>query len=170
VDYVVSHGIILPGPRAVALLLIVLISGFSTSPGACTASASPVGRWSRCVRASPLHQSQGTAPAHPGHQYRPAIHRSIVRRGEARDQLGGDANQLHLSYLSSAAADDLRRRSCAGHPEPRGGESQAQRSPGTQKSAAEQSTAVSMGTLFDRRVNEPSRPNWTCMPRRLSPS
>jgi len=158
VDYVVSHGIILQVLAAVALLLVVLISGFYVSwrmhSFRITSEVVEVrsGILFRTNRKARLDRIQGI------NIVRPFIARLFGAAKLEISQAGNDAN-VHLSYLSSAAADDLRReilRRASGTraAEKSGlGKSGAEKS-GAEKLAAEQSTAVSIGALFDRRVNE----------------
>jgi putative membrane protein len=148
VDYVVSHGIILQVLAAVALLLVVLISGFYVSwrmhSFRITREVVEVrsGILFRTNRKARLDRIQGI------NIVRPFIARLFGAAKLEISQAGNDAN-VHLSYLSSAAADDLRREILR-----RASGTRAAEKSGAEQSAAEQFAAVSMGTLFDRRVNE----------------
>jgi len=153
VDYVVSHGIILQVLAAVALLLVVLISDFYVSwrmhSFRITSEVVEVrsGILFRTNRKARLDRIQGI------NIVRPFVARLFGAAKLEISQAGNDAN-VHLSYLSSAAADDLRREILRRASGTRAAEKSGAEKSGAGKSAAEQSTAVSIGTLFDRRVNE----------------
>ena len=138
VDYVVSHGIILQVLAAVAGLLILLIGGFYVSwrlhTFRITSEVVEVrsGILFRTNRKARLDRIQGI------NIVRPFIARLFGAAKLEISQAGHDAN-VHLSYLSSAAADDLRREIL-------------RRASGTR--AAESTAAASVGTMLDRRVNE----------------
>jgi len=138
VDYVVSHGIILPVLSGVAALLIVLIAGFTVSwrmhTFRITTEVVEVrsGILFRTHRKARLDRIQGI------NIVRPFIARLFGAAKLEISQAGHDAN-VHLSYLTSAAADDLRREIL-------------RRASGTR--AAEHESAAPTGTLFDRRVGE----------------
>ncbi|MHC5797801.1 PH domain-containing protein [Lacisediminihabitans sp. FW035] len=138
VDYVLSHGIILQVLGGVALLLIVLITGFYVSwrmhTFRITSEVVEVrsGILFRTNRKARLDRIQGI------NIVRPFIARLFGAAKLEISQAGHDAN-VHLSYLSSAAADDLRREIL-------------RRASGTR--AAERAAVAPVGTLLDRRVNE----------------
>ena len=138
VDYVVSHGIILQVLAAVAGLIILLIGGFYVSwrmhTFRITSEVVEVrsGILFRTNRKARLDRIQGI------NIVRPFIARLFGAAKLEISQAGHDAN-VHLSYLSSAAADDLR------------GEI-LRRASGTR--TAERAAAAPVGTMFDRRVNE----------------
>ena len=138
VDYVVSHGIILQVLAAVAGLLILLIGGFYVSwrmhTFRITSEVVEVrsGILFRTNRKARLDRIQGI------NIVRPFIARLFGAAKLEISQAGHDAN-VHLSYLSSAAADDLRREIL-------------RRASGTR--AVENAAAASVGTMLDRRVNE----------------
>jgi putative membrane protein len=138
VDYVLSHGIILQVLAAVAGLLIVLIGSFYVSwrmhTFRITSEVVEVrsGILFRTNRKARLDRIQGI------NIVRPFIARLFGAAKLEISQAGHDAN-VHLSYLSSAAADDLRREIL-------------RRASGTR--AAEKSAVVPEGNRFDRRVNE----------------
>jgi putative membrane protein len=138
VDYVVSHGIILQVLAGVALLLVVLIGGFYVSwrmhTFRITSEVVEVrsGILFRTNRKARLDRIQGI------NIVRPFIARLFGAGKLEISQAGHDAN-VHLSYLSSAAADDLRREIL-------------RRASGTR--VAERTAAVPTGSLIDRRVNE----------------
>ena len=138
VDYVVSHGIILQVLAAVAGLLILLIGGFYVSwrmhTFRITSEVVEVrsGILFRTNRKARLDRIQGI------NIVRPFIARLFGAAKLEISQAGHDAN-VQLSYLSSAAADDLRREIL-------------RRASGTR--AAENASPASLGTMLDRRVNE----------------
>ncbi|QNE48030.1 PH domain-containing protein [Glaciihabitans sp. INWT7] len=138
VDYVVSHGIILQVLGGVALLLVVLISGFYVSWRMHTFRITDEvvevrsGILFRTNRKARIDRIQGI------NIVRPFISRLFGAAKLEISQAGNDAN-VHLSYLSSAAADDLRREIL-------------RRASGTR--AAERVAAVATGSFIDRRVNE----------------
>ena len=138
VDYVVSHGIILQVLAAVAGLLILLIGGFYVSwrmhTFRITSEVVEVrsGILFRTNRKARLDRIQGI------NIVRPFIARLFGAAKLEISQAGHDAN-VHLSYLSSAAADDLRQEIL-------------RRASGTR--AAERAAAAPVGTMLDRRVNE----------------
>ena len=138
VDYVVSHGIILQVLAAVAGLLILLIGGFYVSWRMHTFRITSEvvemrsGILFRTNRKARLDRIQGI------NIVRPFIARLFGAAKLEISQAGHDAN-VHLSYLSSAAADDLRREIL-------------RRASGTR--AVENAAAASVGTMLDRRVNE----------------
>ena len=138
VDYVVSHGIILQVLAAVAGLLILLIGGFYVSwrmhTFRITSEVVEVrsGILFRTNRKARLDRIQGI------NIVRPFIARLFGAAKLEISQAGHDAN-VQLSYLSSAAADDLRREIL-------------RRASGSR--AAENASPASLGTMLDRRVNE----------------
>jgi len=138
VDYVVSHGIILQVLAAVAGLLILLIGGFYVSwrmhTFRITSEVVEVrsGTLIRTNRKARLDRIQGI------NIVRPFIARLFGAAKLEISQAGHDAN-VHLSYLSSAAADDLRQEIL-------------RRASGTR--AAERAAAAPVGTMLDRRVSE----------------
>ncbi|CAN5403715.1 hypothetical protein BH10ACT4_BH10ACT4_09050 [soil metagenome] len=138
VDYVLSHGIVLQVLGGVALLLIVLIGGFYVSwrmhTFRITSEVVEVrsGILFRTNRKARLDRIQGI------NIVRPFIARLFGAAKLEISQAGHDAN-VHLSYLSSAAADDLRREIL-------------RRASGTR--AAEQAAVAPTGTVLDRRVAE----------------
>ena len=138
VDYVLRHGIILPVLAAVAGLLIVLIGGFYVSwrmhTFRITSEVVEVrsGILFRTNRKARLDRIQGI------NIVRPFIARLFGAAKLEISQAGHDAN-VHLSYLSSAAADDLRREIL-------------RRASGTR--AAEATAAAPVGSVLDRRVTE----------------
>ena len=138
VDYVVSHGIILQVLAAVAGLLILLIGGFYVSwrmhTFRITSEVVEVrsGILFRTNRKARLDRIQGI------NIVRPFIARLFGAAKLEISQAGHDAN-VHLSYLSSAAADDLRQEIL-------------RRASGTR--AAERAAAAPVGTMLDRRVSE----------------
>lgn len=138
VDYVLSHGIVLQVLGGVALLLIVLIGGFYVSWRMHTFRITNEvvevrsGILFRTNRKARLDRIQGI------NIVRPFIARLFGAAKLEISQAGHDAN-VHLSYLSSAAADDLRREIL-------------RRASGTR--AAEQAAVAPTGTVLDRRVAE----------------
>jgi putative membrane protein len=138
VDYVVNHGIILPVLLGVAGLLIVLIAAFSVSwrlhTFRITSEVVEVrsGILFRTNRKARLDRIQGI------NIVRPFVARLFGAAKLEISQAGHDAN-VHLSYLSSAAADDLRREIL-------------RRASGTRQ--AERIRATPAGTVLDRRVTE----------------
>jgi putative membrane protein len=142
VDYIVSHGIILQVLAVVAGLLVVLIAGFYVSWRMHTLRITSEvvevrsGILFRTNRKARLDRIQGI------NIVRPFIARLFGAAKLEISQAGHDAN-VQLSYLSSAAADDLRREIL-------------RRASGTRvaEKSAEKSAAAPAGALFDRRVNE----------------
>jgi putative membrane protein len=138
VDYIVRHGIILQALLIVTGLLVVLIAGFYVSwrmhTFRITSEVVEVrsGILFRTNRKARLDRIQGI------NIVRPFIARLFGAARLEISQAGHDAN-VHLSYLSSAAADDLRREIL-------------RRASGTH--AAERAAAIPVGSVLDRRVSE----------------
>jgi putative membrane protein len=138
VDYVLNHGIVLQVLLGVAGLLILLIAGFSVSWRMHTFRITDEvvevrsGILFRTNRKARLDRIQGI------NIVRPFVSRLFGAAKLEISQAGHDAN-VHLSYLSSAAADDLRREIL-------------RRASGTRE--AERVPAAPSGSPFDRRVTE----------------
>jgi putative membrane protein len=138
VDYIVQHGIILQALLIVTGLLLVLIAGFYVSwrmhTFRITSEVVEVrsGILFRTNRKARLDRIQGI------NIVRPFVSRLFGAARLEISQAGHDAN-VHLSYLNSAAADDLRREIL-------------RRASGTL--AAERAAAVPVGSVLDRRVSE----------------
>ena len=138
VDYVLNHGIVLQVLVGVAALLILLIGGFTISwrmhTFRITSEVVEVrsGILFRTNRKARLDRIQGI------NIVRPFVSRLFGAAKLEISQAGHDAN-VHLSYLSSAAADDLRREIL-------------RRASGTRQ--AERLSAAPVGTVLDRRMNE----------------
>ena len=167
VDYIVSHGIILQVLAVVTALLIVLIAGFYVSWRMHTLRITSEvvevrsGILFRTNRKARLDRIQGI------NIVRPFIARLFGAAKLEISQAGHDAN-VQLSYLSSAAADDLRReilRRASGTrvaEKTEAGRISAEQVPGQVPGgqvpggqiAAERFAALPVGALFDRRVNE----------------
>jgi len=162
VDYIVSHGIILQVLAVVAAFLIVLIAGFYVSWRMHTLRITSEvvevrsGILFRTNRKARLDRIQGI------NIVRPFIARLFGAAKLEISQAGHDAN-VQLSYLSSAAADDLRReilRRASGTrvaEKTVAGQISAEQVPGQVPGgqiAAERFAALPVGALFDRRVNE----------------
>ncbi len=138
VEYVLSHGIVLQVLGAVAGLLVVLIAGFYVSwrmhTFRITTEVVEVrsGILFRTNRKARLDRIQGI------NIVRPFVARLFGAAKLEISQAGHDAN-VHLSYLRSGAADDVRREIL-------------RRASGTR--VPEQSAAAPSGTPLDRRVTE----------------
>lgn len=138
VDYIVSHGILLQALLIIAGVLIVLIAAFYVSwrmhTFRITSEVVEVrsGILFRTNRKARLDRIQGI------NIVRPFIARLFGAAKLEISQAGHDAN-VQLSYLSSAAADDLRREIL-------------RRASGSR--TASEPLAAATGNLLDRRVNE----------------
>lgn len=138
VNYIVSHGIILQVLLVVLLVLLVLIGGFYVSWRMHTFRITDEvvevrsGILFRVNRKARLDRIQGI------NIVRPFVARLFGAAKLEISQAGHDAN-VHLSYLASAAADDLRREIL-------------RRASGSRVATGER--ADKAGSVFDRRIHE----------------